>query len=83
MIGTAATIASSMVAGSRSRMVATTGLLEALLKPRSPCTADESHLPYCTGKGWSRPRSRMILSRLRACASLWMYALARSSGDRN
>lgn len=53
-----AAIASSAVAGKAEARSVATGLRVCVDRPRSPCTSRLRYMPYCTGKGWSRPHTR-------------------------
>ena len=53
-----ASVVSSIVTGSRSRMSVATGLPVRHEVPRSPWARLPIQRPYCTHQGWSRPKKR-------------------------
>jgi hypothetical protein len=53
-----ASVVSSIVTGSRSRISATTGLPVRQEVPRSPWASAATQRPYCCHHGWSKPKNR-------------------------
>ena len=62
-------VASSSVAGSRSRMMSVTGLPWVQLLPRSPLSSDDMYIAYWTSTGLSRPSVARIASTSASVAS--------------
>src|SRR5690554_1914152 len=85
-----ASVASSSVAGMRSRMSRMADSPVRKLLPKSSCTAFARKMPYCSQSGRSSPRLRRIASRSRSVASGLaiistgspiMYSAANTSAD--
>src|SRR5690242_10366249 len=53
---TSAVVIKIKVIGRRCLIILRTGWCEKKEEPKLPCKARPSHLTYCTGTGWSRPK---------------------------